>query len=318
MNEQEAISRMIAPGTRRLGKYREGVIQIWLTRACDKACFGCTQGSNLGGKPGMITLAQFESACKSLRGYFGVVGIFGGNPAVHPQFDDICNILCNYFPKEQRGLWCNNPLGHGKVMASTFDPMVSNLNVHLDERAFNEFRRDWPESRPFGLTQDSRHSPPFVAMQDIIPNEYERWELISNCDINKHWSAMICVFRGELRAYFCEVAGAQAMLHQDDSTWPDLGILISELGHGDSETWWRKPMEYFHEQVKYHCHRCGVPLRGYGELAQSTTGSEQTSEIHKDIYKPKKPNRRIELVMSRQQLGPTLAKMTDYLGNAKR
>src|SRR6516162_117468 len=207
MNADEAISRMVSPSTRRPGKYREGVIQIWLTRACDKACFGCTQGSNLAGKPGMITLAQFESACKSLKGYFGVVGIFGGNPATHPQFDEICYILRRYFPREQRGIWCNNPLGHGRVMADTFDPVVSNLNVHLDEKAFNEFRRDWPDSRPFGLTQDSRHSPPFVALRDVIPNEDERWDMIADCDINKHWSAMLCVFRGELRAYFCEVAG---------------------------------------------------------------------------------------------------------------
>ena len=36
MNEQECLERMVAPGTRRPGKYREGVVQVWITRACDQ------------------------------------------------------------------------------------------------------------------------------------------------------------------------------------------------------------------------------------------------------------------------------------------
>src|SRR5690242_2039949 len=48
--------------------WRGGVLQIWVTRACDLACTHCTQGSNLAGKPGMMTPDQFEEACKSLVG----------------------------------------------------------------------------------------------------------------------------------------------------------------------------------------------------------------------------------------------------------
>jgi organic radical activating enzyme len=127
MTEREALEKMIPPSKHRVGKPKGGVIQIWLTRACDKACFGCTQGSNLGGKPGMITVNQFEAACKSLTGYFGIVGVFGGNPALHPKFPEICEIARRYFPKEKLGLWCNHPKGHGKVMAHTFNPAVSTL-----------------------------------------------------------------------------------------------------------------------------------------------------------------------------------------------
>jgi len=379
MTGQEALSRMIPPGAKRKGKYREGVIQVWVTRGCDKACFHCTQGSNLSGKPHMITLEQFEQACKSLEGWWGVVGIFGGNPATHPQFDKICEILRNCFPKEQRGLWCNNPLGKGKIMRETFDPAVSNLNVHMDSKAYNEFRWDWPESRPFGLGQDSRHAPVHLAMMDVLQTtcgecsgrggfydrsngerylsdpedgtEYQKcnecggtgkvydeskaWELISGCDINKHWSAMLCVFRNQLKAYFCEVAGAQAMLHQDDPSWPDLGldpdrryikyehdIRSPMYGLPKSEEtylWWELPMERFAEQVKYHCHRCGVPLRGYGELAQSNTGVEQTSPTHADIYSPKRLGRSVEVVTTLEQLGTSrVGRVIDYMQNAKR
>jgi hypothetical protein len=168
MDEQTALSMMVPPGMHRPGIWRGGVLQIHVTRACDMSCFGCTQGSNLRGKPVMITPEEFEQACQSLEGYWGVVGMFGGNPAVHPQFPELCNILCKYFPKEQRGLWCNHPRGHGQLMREVFNPEVSNLNVHCSQEAFDEFIRDWPESRPFGLERDSKHSPPFVAMKDVI------------------------------------------------------------------------------------------------------------------------------------------------------
>lgn len=362
MNEQQALAKMVAPGTRRPGKYMEGVIQIWVTRACDKACFGCTQGSNLGGNPGLISTEQFELACLSLKDYFGVVGVFGGNPATHPQFETLCKILRRVIPYERRGLWCNNPMTIDKAIAmqQTFNPAVSNLNVHLDAKAYDLFKRGWPESMPFGLTQDCRHSPPFVAMKDVLrkacPNlcsmgkllcinaypdrpsesveydcptcsgvgsiydETKAWDLISDCDINKHWSAMIGVFRRQLRAWFCEVAGAQAMLHQEEPDYPDTGTVV--IDHmGEILKWWTLPMTHikFIEQVRKHCHECGVPLRGYGELSQEAEGVEQTSKTHEEVYKPKRKDRPVEIVTTVEQLRQgRITKMTDYMGNARR
>lgn len=329
MNEQQALARMVAPGTRRPHKYRDGVIQVHITRACDKACFSCTQGSNLGGKATFITPEQFEQAVLSLKGYFGVVGVFGGNPALHPRFDVLCEILRRHVPFEQRGLWCNHPFRWGKVMAETFDPSVSNLNVHLDQEAYNLFKRDWPSSNPFGLHTDSRHSPCYVAMKDVILDESERWSLISDCDINKHWSAMIGVFRGELRAWFCEIAGAHSILHQDEPVYPDTGLDPELRYNRDGNLvcssspsqlrWWELPMQAFWGQVRKHCHECSVPLRGYGELAQGLEGREQVSQTHESIFKPKRRGRAVELVTVRSQLGEgKLGKVTEYLQNSKK
>jgi hypothetical protein len=314
MNEQQALDKMVYPSMRRPTIHNGGVLQIWVTRACDLACYGCTQGSNLRGKPGTISIEQFEQACISLMepdSYFGTIGMFGGNPAVHPQFELLCEIMRAHIPKERCGLWCNNLMGKGAAARRTFNPAVSNLNCHLREEAYLEFKRDWPESMPFGRDQDSRHSPPFVALQDIVYDEEERWELISNCDINKYWSAMICVFRGQLRGYFCEIAGAQAMLHQNEPEYPDLGLEVTP-------GWWKQPNKDFHEQVKFHCHVCGIPLKGHGELAQCTDGREQVSITHSEVYNTKVKGRRVDLVTSRKQLGEPLHKMVDYLGNANK
>lgn len=314
MNEAQALVRMVPPSKPREGKPDGGVMQIHITRACDLACFGCTQGSNLAGKVTMITTENFEKACASLVDYFGIVGIFGGNPASHPQFETLCDILMKYIPKERRGLWCNNPMGHGAKMRETFNPRVSNLNVHLSRTAYEEFKRDWPESKPFGLDQDSRHATVYTAMEDVIADEGERWELISNCDVNQHWSAMIAEFRGELRGWFCEIAGAQSILHQWEPDYPDTGFSI-EPG------WWKRPMQDFAEQVRLHCHACGFPLRSYGEMAQAdeAVGVEYVTRMHAGIYRPKRKGRTVQFVQMRTDLREqATARATDYLRNAKR
>lgn len=319
MNEEQALSQMVRPGAQKYGKWGNGVIQIWITRACDLACFGCTQGSNLGGKPRFITLEQFEAACIDLRAYHGVVGVFGGNPALHPQFEEICQILKKHIPPERRGLWCNHPKGKGKIMRETFNPWVSNLNVHLSQEAFDEFKRDWPECNILGQHEDSRHSPPFVAMQDMPElSEEQRWELISRCDINIHWSGLYGTFRNELRFWFCEIAGSQAMLHQDEPDYPDTGIPV-DVSQGPKNVW-NLTMQQYASQVRYHCHACGIPLRGYGELAVSNpSGTEHVSKTHAAIYNPKRRERLVQLSTNLQEAkanGVGLA--TDYIGNSHR
>lgn len=236
MNFESCLSKMVAPGVKRPGKYLGGVIQILVTSVCDKSCSYCTQASNLRRKPYFMSIEGFERAVISLKDYFGVVGMFGGNPATHPRFEELCSILRKHIPYKRRGIWCNNPLGKGVVMRDTFCPSVCNLNVHLDSEAYAEFKRDWPESNPVGLHTESSHSPVYISPTDLGYTEDEIWEGVSDCDINQHWSAIILEIleykplnsieylgysESSLLAYFCEVAGAQDLLryrmHKDNS-----------------------------------------------------------------------------------------------------
>lgn len=280
---------MIAPGQKRHGIWMNGILQIMVTRACDLACHHCTQGSNLAGKPAMMTPDEFDTACASLDGYFGVVGMFGGNPALHPQFDELCRIMRARFPFQQRGIWCNHPRGKGATMRVTFNPRHSNINVHLSAEARAEFARDWPECTPYikGEREDSLHGSPWVAMRDVVPDEDERWRLIGDCDVNRYWSALIGVVPGRgLRAYFCEIAYAQAALHGE--ALPDTGLPVTP-------GWWRQPMEAFRAQVETHCHACGIPLRRRGQLAIGGT-HEEFSETHRAIARPKAKGREVVFV----------------------
>lgn len=285
-----ALQRMVPPGQKR-PVWRGGIIQLMVTRACDLSCHACTQGSNLAGKPALMSPDDFERAVLSLEGYWGVYGTFGGNPAVSPYFEDYCRLLRAHVPFEQRGVWCNHPRGKGAHMRITFNPRVSNLNVHLSAEAHDEFARDWPECVPYlkGLDRDSMHGPPFVAMKDIEPDEGKRWNMIASCDVNQFWSAAVGIVPGRgLRAYFCELAYAQAALHADDPDWPDTGL---EAVPG----WWRRPMADFEAQVNLHCHACGIPLRREGQLAIGGQ-REEFSETHRSIARPKVRERPVEFI----------------------
>ncbi|MCR9292897.1 MAG: hypothetical protein NXI32_09270 [bacterium] len=310
MTEDDALDRMVPPSKIRPLDWFGGTMQIWVTRRCDRACTNCTQGSNLRGATEVMPVALFEKAVVSLKDYFGVVGLFGGNPAITKEFPEYCEILREHVPYQRRGLWCNRPFGHGKLMRETFNPRVSNLNVHQSQEAYDEFKRDWPECQPFGLTSDSRHSPVFVAMKDVIDDEEKRWELIAGCDINQRWSAMIGLFRGELRGWFCEIAGSQAMLHQQETDYPDTGSRV-EPG------WWDRPMAEFAHQVRKHCHECGVPLRGYGALANDPIGVEQCSQTHGQVYQLKLKSKLLQVVENAEQVEQgALSEFTQYVPNA--
>lgn len=310
MDEAYAIAKMVPPSRPRPSIWRQGVLQILITRACDKACFGCTQNSQLGGKPVMITPEEYEKALKSIKGYFGVIGMFGGNPAMHPRFEELCAILRNHFPQEQCGLWCNHPKGKAAVARQTFNPSISNLNVHQDAEAYNEFARDWPECRGVlkGMHTDSRHSPPLVSMIDVgIPPE-QRWAKIADCDINKFWSAIICPVPGKgLRAFFCEIAGGMAIYHAENPDWPDTGMEVSP-------GWWKKPMTAFADQVRQNCHHCGIPLRRYGQLANGGE-YEEVSLTHARAFKPKVKERKVALITIDNVGDKTLHRSTDYIEN---
>lgn len=307
---------MVPPSRKRKGIWRNGILQIMVTRACDLACHHCTQGSNLAGRPVVMTPEQFEQAVASLEGYFGVIGVFGGNPCLSPHFEDYCRILRARVPFEQRGLWCNHPRGKGALARITFNPKHSNLNCHMNGEAYAEFARDWPESVPYlkGMDQDSIHGPPFVAMKDVIDDEAERWRLIGDCDVNKHWSALIGVVPGKgLRAFFCEIAYAQAALHADNPDWDGTGQPMPDTGLPVTPGWWRKPMADFSSQVLTHCHNCGIPLRRPGQLAIGGE-REEFSETHRHIARPKVRGRVVEFV-GIESLMRSERPATEYLPN---
>ena len=68
------------------------VIQIEVTNACWLKCANCTRHVGHHRKPFFMDLDYVEKAIDSLEGFEGNIGMMGGEPTLHPKFDDICKI----------------------------------------------------------------------------------------------------------------------------------------------------------------------------------------------------------------------------------
>src|SRR4051794_34523295 len=110
---------MKAPADKRPGWL---VTQVMVGRACTESCVACTQGSSLAGRVPFMPVDAFETAIKCLIGFPGTVGLFGGQPTLHPNFTDLCEIMRRHLPYESRGIWTNALNGHGEVCRKTFRP----------------------------------------------------------------------------------------------------------------------------------------------------------------------------------------------------
>lgn len=239
-------------------------IQILVTRACDLFhCSNCTQLLPFRRDPLHMSVDVFRSALRSLAGWPGIRGIFGGNPCTHPKFADLMQVLVEEVPNQrQRGIWTNNLMGHGQLVREVFYPHGRfNLNVHASPEAAAEIDK-WLPGRLIesSRNQPSWHSPILLDWRDMGLSEAEWITAREQCDINQRWSAAIMQRDDAAYVYFCEVAGALDGIRGENNG------LLAYPG------WWRNKMEYFQSQVRNCCDRgCGVPLKRLGHLDRDDT-----------------------------------------------
>jgi hypothetical protein len=275
---QRAIAKMRSP-------YDMRVICIDITNKCDLACSNCTRLLENQDAFWEMTLENFRTAVRSLTDFRGWIGILGGNPAMHRNFKEICEIFAEEIPeKERRGLWTNNIFKHSEIAERTFGAF--NLNPHGDARGVESLQG----LRRLGIGNywegHSSHSPLLTAVRDLFPED-EMWDRISKCEINQGWSATIVQNKGKLRAYFCEVAAAFDLARGTD--------------HGIEVTpgWWRRHISEFEHQVKHFCPGCGVPARLKGSLDVDEIDTYSKSNADLAAKSAEKKKRRIREVDTR-------------------
>lgn len=235
------ISKMKAP-------YQMKIIDIDVTSVCNLQCSCCTRLLPYQRK-WYMNVENFRKAVRSLRDFPGIIAVIGGNPCMHPEFETLCKIMIEEIPdKERRGLWTNHFFKYREIAEETFG--IMNLNPHNDEVCIKSLE---PLKNKFWYHEGhSRHSPILVSLSDFIPDEIERFKLISCCDINQNWSAAIIEYKGQLKAYFCEVAAALDL------------VLEVDQGIDVTDGWWKRSIFDFIDQIKFFCQRCGIPLRIQG------------------------------------------------------
>jgi hypothetical protein len=171
---------------------------------------------------------------------------------MHPKFKELCEIFVEEVPNRmQRGLWTNNFFKHKDLCVETFGTF--NLNSHGAERAEGPLEQLAEAARAKGglvwnYRGNSDHAPILTAIKDLYP-ENTMWQMITECDINREWSASIVENKGELRAYFCEVAASFDLARGEDHGLPV------------EEGWWKRGIEDFSRQIGHFCPGCGVAAK---------------------------------------------------------
>lgn len=286
-----AIAKMRSP-------YEMKIICVDITNKCDLGCSNCTRLLENQETLWEMTPENFRLAVRSLSDFPGIVAVIGGNPAMHRNFKDLCEIFIEERPnKKLRGLWTNNVFKHSDLAQEVFG--VFNLNPHGVERGIKSLSK----LKTLGWYHEShsQHSPLLTAGKDLF-EEDEMWERISRCDVNHEWSASLVQNNGKLRAYFCEVAASFDLARGTDN------------GIEPVKGWWRRDLSEFDDQVKRFCPGCGVPakLKGHMDFEDTDTYTASNEDL---ALKSLKKNRKI-IKLTEPQNGTSIdRKVTQYSGH---
>ncbi len=276
----------------------KGVIQIDITNRCDLLkCSNCTRMLTHHDHRYDMSFENFVIAVDSLKDYPGVIGIFGGNPCVHPQFAQFTEHFEKAIPdKKRRGLWSNNLNGHGDLIHRVYG--YYNLNVHTSTKNADYMRKHTPDAKIWGEDKRSWHSPTLVAIKDMIPDEKKMWAMIEKCDVNLNWSGAVTERNGNLRVYFCEIASSFDHMYNEDNGLPC------------TPGWWSKPIGDYQSQINRWCPNCGIPLKmkGHEDLAFT----DDVSKTHLGKVELTMKGKRLHQVHEKIGDGKT-HEVTDYM-----
>lgn len=181
-----------------------------------------------------MTPEYAEKAFLSLADFPGRVGIMGGEPAMHPKFDEILAIYRDIIKdRRRREFWTAGFkwLENQDVINETFDKDRINYNDHI--------------------AYGGKHQPLLVALDDVVDDEEWKQQLIDNCSFANHWSASITPKGG----FFCEIAASLDWLFDGPGGFP------IEPG------WWDKDKPDFQEQIDRYCGMCSgaLPMPKYSD-----------------------------------------------------
>ena len=227
------------------------IIQIEITNACPKRCSNCTRFCGHHVKPYFMDFETFKKAVDSMKGFKGIVGIMGGEPTIHPEFDKFVRYYRDNFGYDDFSTACYEPTSNfvNHILANNYHIDYSNqrgLWTSVTSKYYEHFELI-QDTFGYQLVNDhsnpSMHETLMVTRKEVgIPDD-EWIKLRDNCWIQNLWSASITP-KG---AFFCEVAAALDTLFDGPGGWP------IEPG------WWKRKPADFADQLHW-CEMCSAAL----------------------------------------------------------
>lgn len=258
-------------------------IQIDITNACNKRCSNCTRFCGNHKHPFFMDFETFQRAVDSLDGYDGVVGIMGGEPTLHPEFERFLQYIRQKFgdcEKQNRMVYPQRDFIR-EIHRREFDSHVLRTSAQGNQYFKMCGPGLWSNTgesyrRHYELIQDtfqvqflndhigsSYHQPGLFARKDLGIPDHEWIKLRDKCWIQNEWSATITP-KG---AFFCEIAGALDMLFDGPGGWKI------------ESDWWRRTPEEFGDQLHW-CELCGFALDTFMRDAE-----EEVDDASPTLYK---------------------------------
>jgi hypothetical protein len=226
------------------------IVQIEVTNACPLKCSNCTRLISHVRKPYMLSTNAFRTAVESLREHPGMIGVMGGEPTLHPDFETLSLILAaathheeslstegrqpirdfgQYRQQElsslhhRRGLWTSLGKGYYKhygLIQEVYPYQCINTHEH-----------------------GGKHQANLIAREDLDISDAEWEERRDKCWVQRLWSSSI----NPAGAYFCECAAAiDLLLFGGEHAWPV------------TPSWWKRNPEDFNDQL-HLCELCSAP-----------------------------------------------------------
>ncbi len=229
------------------------VIDIEITNFCPMSCSNCTRFCGHYKKPYFMDFKTFKKAIDSMDGFNGVVGILGGEPTLHPEFEKFADYFRNHFGLKEHSASLRQPVKDfiGYILAHAFNYNDTHINKRgLWSTTGNSYYKHFETiQNTFGYQVINDHINPSTHLSLLItrkeldiPND-EWINMRENCWIQNTWSADITP-KG---CFFCEIAASLDYLLDGPGGWP------IEKG------WWRREPEEFKEQLHW-CELCSAAL----------------------------------------------------------
>lgn len=205
---------------------------IEVNNICAQNCAYCTRYIRHLRKDQKYNMdpATFRKALISLDGFPGRLGIIGGEPLLHPAFEELCFIMKYEFqiPREKIGLWTS-----GGPQLPRYLKLINDVFGIV---AYNEHNKQQRKAQ--------LHQPLTMAIEEAVKDKKYRQDLIDNCWVQKAWCPSINPKGG----FFCEVAQAIDI------------ILDGPGGYPIEPGWWLKAPHHFKDQIDRYCKYCGGPI----------------------------------------------------------
>ena len=214
--------------------YEMYICNIDITNHCPTGCIYCSRFIRHL-RPDHryhMSLEDFRKALESLVDWPGQIGIGGGEPTLHPQFKEICDII-HKFPR---------PVGRQYQLFTSCGPRYQEMK----DVAVGTFCCIHENPHDEGQRDICLHQPSLVAIGEAVKSSRLREQLIDDCWVQATWAPCI----NSKGAFFCEVAGGMDT------------VLDGPGGYPVEPGWWKKEPKDFQDQRKRYCHKCGmaVPL----------------------------------------------------------